>query len=99
MPRSVLLDFLELGVDHVVVGGLAGCTRGCISVLATRSTLGCLIMASARPSSQKHFIPYRNDVRFSAELARTMSPSVRSTSDDGRYSVMATGTPASSNAR
>ena len=34
-----------------------------------------------------------------AELARTMSPSVRSTSDDGRYSLIATGAPSSSNAR
>ena len=30
---------------------------------------------------------------------RTMSPSVRSTSDDGRYSLIATGLPVSSNAR
>ena len=30
---------------------------------------------------------------FSADVARTMSPSVRSTSDDGRYSLIATGTP------
>jgi hypothetical protein len=47
-------------------------------------------------SSKKHFMPYRNDVMFSAEVARTMSPSVRSTSDDGRYSLIATGTPVSS---
>ena len=66
---------------------------------STRTTFGWLILASARPSSKKHFIPYRNDVRFSAELARTMSPSVRSTSDDGRYSLIATGAPSSSNAR
>ena len=67
--------------------------------LSTRTTFGWLIFASARPSSKKHFIPYRNDVMFSADVARTMSPSVRSTSDDGRYSLIATGTPVSSNAR
>jgi hypothetical protein len=41
----------------------------------------------------------RNDVRFSADEARTTSPSVRSTSDDGRYSLMATGWPSSSETR
>ena len=66
---------------------------------STRTTFGCEMIASARPSSKKHFRPWRNAERFAVSSMFTSVPSERSASEAGRYSLMANGVCASSWAR
>ena len=58
---------------------------------STRTTLGCEMSASARPSSKKHLSPWRNTERFTGSSMRTSVPSERSDSEAGRYSLIANG--------